>query len=56
MVSNDREISKALPQSDMTEYSLAVNLDVHHINLQTALGVLCNAENDVIKVKSLQKL
>ena len=56
MVSNDREISKAPPQSDMTENSLTVNLDVHHINLQTALGVLCNPENDVIKVKSLQKL
>ena len=52
MLSNDREISKALPHSGMTEKSLEVN----QINLQTAIGVLCDPKNDVIKVTSVQKL
>ena len=56
MLSNDREISKALPHSGMTEKSLEVNLDIHHINLQTAIGVLRDPKNDVIKVTSVQKL
>ena len=53
MVSNDHEISKALPQSDMTENSLAVNLDLHHATLHTALGVLSILRTMLLK--SVQK-
>ena len=54
-LSNDREILKSWPQDDLSANCHSVNLDLHKIPSERTLGILCNADNNTIKVKAIMK-